>query len=252
MTVLVGHVTLPVVALRGNDCENGLPEAYDVDEDGFTSCAGDCDDRAAEVHPGGYELGDGVDQDCDGVTDEGTDLYDDDGDGLTELQGDCNDGAPGVEPAAPEVLGNGIDDDCDGVVDLGTTDADADGYAPDLGADCDDADDDVYPGAPEIADGLDNDCDGAVDEGTVWVDNDGDGYCVAIACSDGSTPGDCDDTTSLTHPGAAERADWLDNDCNGVVDDGTVNHDDDADGYTETGGDCDDGDPAISPGLGTC
>ena len=41
-------------------------------------------------------------------------------------------------------------------------DADKDGYidAADGGEDCDDDNDTVYPGAPQINDGLDNDCDG--------------------------------------------------------------------------------------------
>lgn len=43
----------------------------------------------------------------------------------------------------------------------GTPDADGDGIpAPE---DCDDSDDDVYPGAPEEWDGKDGDCDGRVD-----------------------------------------------------------------------------------------
>lgn len=39
------------------------------------------------------------------------------------------------------------------------------GYVAD-NTDCDDAENTVYPGAPEICDGLDNDCDGDYDEGT--------------------------------------------------------------------------------------
>ncbi len=61
------------------------------------------------------------------------------------------------------------DDDTSGDDDTTTqTDADNDGYAGD--ADCDDADPQTYPGAPELCDGLDNDCDG-------WPEEDGDGVC---------------------------------------------------------------------------
>ena len=48
-------------------------------------------------------------------------------------------------------------------------------------------------------------------------------------------------------PGAAEAADWVDNDCDGAVDEGTDHADDDGDGFSELGGDCDDGDARISP-----
>ena len=43
-------------------------------------------------------------------------------------------------------------------------DFDADGFKADV--DCDDFNNTVYPGAPEILDGIDNDCDGMIDEGT--------------------------------------------------------------------------------------
>ncbi|MCB9689197.1 MAG: choice-of-anchor D domain-containing protein [Alphaproteobacteria bacterium] len=253
LVVRAGDAALPTVHLRGNDCVNGLPEAYDVDGDGVTSCAGDCDDTRADVRPGLPEVGDDVDNDCDGDVDEDTPGVDDDGDGLSEDDGDCNDNDRNVNPTATEILANGIDDDCDGVVDAGTTDADLDGYDPVLGGDCNDADPTVHPGAPELVDGIDNDCDYGVDEGTQGVDLDGDGYCALSAgCTDGSLGGDCDDTTMATHPGAPELPDRRDNDCDGSIDEGTATGDDDGDGYTEQGGDCDDGDPLLSPGLGTC
>ena len=64
---------------------------------------------------------------------------------------------------ADEVPYDGIDQDCDGA---DWTDVDGDGFdgAEAGGADCDDGDDAVHPGADEVCDGVDNDCDAATDE----------------------------------------------------------------------------------------
>ncbi len=236
LTVTVSPVVpLEAVRLRANACSTASGPLYDADEDGFSACAVDCDDGDAGVNPAGTEVCDGVDQDCDGVVDEGTSCADDDGDGATEDEGDCNDGDPAVGPAVVEVDGNGVDDDCDGAVDAGSTDADGDGYDAIVGGDCDETDASVFPGAVEVADGVDDNCDGVVDEGTAAYDDDEDGLS--------EDAGDCDDTTAATRPGAAELADWMDNDCDGTVDEGTSNADDDGDGVSERGGDCDDAEP---------
>jgi hypothetical protein len=226
------------VDLRGNDCDAGGGGSFDADGDGFSWCASDCDDESSDVNPGAAEVCDGVDNNCDGVVDEGTSCFDDDGDGVTEDEGDCNDADSSVGPGATEDYANGIDDDCDGVVDYGETDDDGDGYIVAAG-DCNEGNPDIYPGAPETANGLDDDCDGIIDEGTTAYDDDGDGYT--------EVAGDCDDGDAGVYPGAAETADWVDEDCDGTVDEGTSAYDDDGDGFTENGGDCDDGNAAVSP-----
>jgi hypothetical protein len=43
----------------------------DVDQDGYTLCAGDCDDANSQVHPGAVERCNGRDDDCNGQIDEG-------------------------------------------------------------------------------------------------------------------------------------------------------------------------------------
>jgi putative metal-binding protein/HYR domain-containing protein len=42
----------------------------DADHDGWTVCAGDCDDGNPTVHPGGNEVCNGLDDDCNGVVDD--------------------------------------------------------------------------------------------------------------------------------------------------------------------------------------
>ncbi len=121
------HLLFTVV---DNSGESATEEAYfvvtprteiDDDGDGFTEVIGDCDDDNNLAYPGGTEIEDGADNDCDGKVDEGTPAFDDDGDGYSEHDGDCDDTTIAVSPVATESC-NGIDDDCDLNVD-GTEDA---------------------------------------------------------------------------------------------------------------------------------
>ncbi len=112
------------------------------------------------------------------------------------------------------------------------------------GEDFDDNDQDSYPGAPEIPDGKDNDGDGEVDEGLVgtiyYRDSDQDGYGYSEYGSSGPeysdflylqepefpytalVSGDWADGDPSVHPNAEEVFDGMDNDCDGMVDEGTI------------------------------
>jgi hypothetical protein len=244
-----GHTTTANVLVQVVD-SSGI----DDDGDGFAETGGDCDDTDRTVFPGGPELPDGQDNDCDGYVDEGTTLADDDGDGFCESQaqpctdgsagGDCNDAAFLVNPGVSEVCSDGLDNNCNGVSGepdaLGCIsfyfDGDRDQYGANNrppvcactgqqpydalnGDDCNDSQASVNPGAAEVADSFDNDCDGITDEGTSLWDDDADGYCESTAtpCADGSQLGDCNDANTLVNPAAQEVCnDGLDNDCDGV------------------------------------
>lgn len=127
--------------------------------------------------------------------------------------------------------------------------------------DCDDEDQDAFPGATEVCDGVDQDCDGRVDDDaedarTWYADSDGDGHGDpnerTVACdqpaSSVSSDDDCDDGDASSFPGAAELPyDGVDQDCDGAdVDDV------DGDGHAAVdaaGDDCDDTRADVHPGA---
>jgi len=153
---------------------------------GFVADSSDCDDSTAGVSPGATEVCDGVDNDCDGLSDEpdavgaGTWYADADGDGYGD-------------PSSPTTS-------CT----LPT------GYVAD-DSDCDDSDGAINPGATEVLDGVDNDCDGVLDPEhcSDGSDNDGDGL---IDCEDG----DCASDSACTEDGYCD--DGSDNDGDGTTD----------------------------------
>lgn len=105
-------------------------------------------------------------------------------------------------------------------------DFDRDGFTVEQG-DCDDNNPDVYPYANEVCDGVDNDCDGLVDDDDDYVRWNADTYYQAYHDVDGDTYG------SIT---AGMR--YFCND--------TPLPDE---GYSMSGGDCDDSDASVNPGA---
>lgn len=256
-----------------------LADRNDLDGDGVVGLF-DCDDRDAGTGLAAAWL---PDEDGDGHGAGAPITACDPPEGYVASADDCDDADPAVSPAASERC-NQVDDDCDGRVDdddevaaadLATfyPDLDRDGWPDEAGRavlaceppldhvapvgawDCDDANIDVSPAAPEAcADAVDNDCDGAIDEegdAEAWVpDLDGDGFAGAETPTPSCSPPpgyvrpatldgrlDCNDGDPAVHPNAVEVCGNLaDDDCDLVVDDESPARpvwypDDDGDGY---------------------
>jgi alpha-tubulin suppressor-like RCC1 family protein len=240
------------------DCDLATRGGVDADGDGFEdirccnpmrpgdtapNCGPDCDDGRRSTNPGGTEVCNALNDDCDAMTDEGVSV---------PVYRDADRDGYGTGPAIQAC-------------------SDSVGFAT-LPGDCDDTRIDRSPGQPEFCDMVDNDCNEVVDDMTrevTWYrDADGDGFgidgaenrssCEPLTAMGYSLLGsDCDDTTRSISPVAAEMCNGRDDDCNGRVDfriGADDFEDDDADGVVDLacgapfGEDCDDRNPATGPG----
>jgi hypothetical protein len=215
-----------------DDCDGSIDEGVlrtyyrDADGDGFgalatatTGCAApagyvatstDCDDTRASSSPVGVEVCDTTmrDEDCDSTANEGCACID----GTTQA---CGGGSPvrGVCRAGTQRCIAGTWAPCEGNIDPGTR--------------------------TETCNGFDDDCDGMADESLLaascYVDADSDGAGIGTAittlCADtmraGGCPsgyanvaGDCNDSNAARSPTRTELCNGLDDDCDGIADDG--------------------------------
>ncbi len=223
-----------------DDCDGLVDEG---NPDGGASCGttdvGECEFGTEVCVDGGIscvgaegpetEICDGLDNDCDGMTDEGNP---EGGDACGDDTGACMAGTTlctGGELVCDGAVGptveicNAIDDDCDGVIDDGL----------DVGAPCGSDVGECVPGVnicrdgaivcegelgplPEECDALDNDCDTAIDEELPLGGACGEmeGVCLPgmLQCVDGR------DVCVGSVPAGPETCDCEDNDCDGLID----------------------------------
>ena len=218
---------------------------------GVLACADGDEALTCVGQPPVAEACNGVDDNCDGETDEGFEgLFEAcfEGDGACRRFGivQCSNDGSGAECRAVagdpvDEVCDGIDNDCDTLTDedsvwehkgepclVGTGVCEAVGVlrcdinAPAGELVCSAAE---GPSSDEICDGFDNDCDGLTDEGVLWGDKGtpcvvGDGICKATGVWQCNAAAPAGELSCSAAEGTAgdEICDGLDNDCDGATD----------------------------------
>jgi len=265
---------------KDNDCNGQVDEGFNVGM-ACTSGVGQCSKAGtmvcatpttticdAEPFPPSPETCDGLDNDCDGVNDNGNP-----GGGMACMSGlpgvcsngttNCTNGMPtcdaNIMPGQNMETCNSLDDDCDGAADDGfnigmscTVGVGACANTGMLvcmgpnGSGCS-----AMPGQPQAeicGNGIDDDCDGVKDNGC--LDTDGDGIPDVIEVQVGTNPNDADSDDDGVIDG--DEPDWnTDSDGDGLIN--ALDPDSDNDGLfdgTELGLDC--SNPATNTSLGQC
>ena len=224
----------------------------------------DCNDENVEVHPDAEEICDLINNDCDDDVDEDVSnaplwFLDADGDGFGDFT---------------EVISACEDEDENGPA----------GYVDNF-ADCDDSNVAVFPNADEYCNEIDDNCNGVIDEALsvdaqIWYqDADEDGFEAEVVPSQHEPSGfvtystDCNDADETINNDAVESCNGIDDDCDGLVDEGadstaptgstTFYTDSDGDGYGDpnvttlqcsapsgyvsNAEDCDDSESSVNP-----
>ena len=283
---------------------------------GYVNNFNDCNDSSSDVYPGATEICNQIDENCNGAVDEGVQyLYflDADGDtfgsnsqtiyacnlpiGYVTNDLDCNDNSASAFPGSLELC-NALDDNCNNQIDDGLVvqtyyaDSDNDTFGNPLAplnaciqpigylidnTDCNDNLASVNSNGIEICNLLDDNCNGLTDEGAqvlFYADQDSDGFGgtspTTLACYPPSgfsnNSNDCDDFNAYVFPGASENCNFIDDNCNMLIDEGVLNTyyiDSDGDsfgtsaviaqacslpiGYSMNNIDCNDSDAGIQP-----